>query len=89
MSLCFKARNSHVSEKSQYCTMIEAFFNFRQHLYRLVNLPASIAFLAASLKSLTIWGISSVLSRLGFVNCCTSLLASDLSVEDIGACPFG
>jgi len=60
-----------------------------------VKLPASIAFLAASRKSLTIWGISSVLSLLGVVNCVSSTLLlpiccfSGLSVEDIGACPFG
>jgi len=33
------------------------------------KLPASMAFLAASLKSFTICGISSVLNLLGGVNC--------------------
>ena len=60
-----------------------------------MNLPASIAFLAASLKSLTTRGTSSVVSRLGAVNSATSkpLLrtcgVNALSVEDNGACPFG
>ena len=54
------------------------------------NSPASIAFLAAILKSLTIWGISSVLSRRGGVECAPSyaLMVKGLSVEEIRACPF-
>jgi hypothetical protein len=54
-----------------------------------------MAFLAASLKSLTMFGISSVLSRLGGENSATSIPllricgVSGLSVEDTGACPFG
>jgi len=62
---------------------------------KISKLPASIAFLAASLKSLTMFEISSVLSRLGGVNFAIlkPLLricgVSDLSVDDIGACPFG
>lgn len=59
------------------------------------KLPASIAFLAASLKSLTICGISSVLNRLGGVYSATSTPldstwgVSGLSVQETGACPFG
>ncbi|KAJ0858982.1 hypothetical protein HanRHA438_Chr13g0607281 [Helianthus annuus] len=55
-------------------------------------LPASIAFLAATLKSSTIRGISCVVSFLGGVKVATSMpppLVNPLSVEDIGACPFG
>ena len=58
-------------------------------------LPASIAFLAATLKSLMIEGISSVSNRLGGVKVATSTpLAltwgfSGLSVLEIGACPLG
>ena len=59
------------------------------------HLPASIAFLAAILKSLTTSGISSVLSRLGGVNFGRSMASEcrsgliGLSVEEIGASPFG
>ena len=59
------------------------------------NLPASMAFLAASLKSLTMLGISSVLNFLGGVNCATSMPLDRswgvkiLSDEEIGAWPFG
>lgn len=58
-------------------------------------LPASIAFLAASLKWLTMVGISSVLRRLGGVNMASSMALeriwgiNGLSVQEMGACPFG
>ena len=58
--------------------------------------PASMVFLAATLKSLTISGISSVPKRLGGVNCLVAALSmpllcsvSGLFVEEIGAWPFG
>lgn len=59
------------------------------------SLPASIAFRAATLKSLTTKGISSVSKRLGTAKVATSIpLAltwgfSGLSVLEIGACPLG
>ena len=51
------------------------------------GLPASMAFRAASLKSFTIWGISSVLNRLGGEHPVSG--ANPLSVLEIGACPLG
>jgi hypothetical protein len=53
-----------------------------------------MAFLAASLKSSTIFGISSVSNRLGFEYSMGSPLERFLgviclSVDEIGACPFG
>jgi len=48
-------------------------------------LPASIAFLAASLNSLTISGISAVLSAVGSVALCVN----GLLVDDIKVCPSG
>ena len=64
-------------------------------LCQTVCLPASIAFLAASLKWLTMVGISSVLRRLGGVNMASSMPLeriwgiNGLSVQEMGACPFG
>lgn len=60
-----------------------------------ILLPASTAFFAATLKSLTIWGISSVDNRCGGENCATSIPlaltwgARGLSVLEIGAWPLG
>lgn len=48
-------------------------------------LPASIAFLAASLNSLTISGISAVLSAVGSVALCVN----GLLVDDIKVCLLG
>jgi hypothetical protein len=62
---------------------------------RIRFLPASIAFLAATLKSLTTRGISSVSNRLGVEKVTTSMPLdptsgfNGLSVLEIGACPLG
>lgn len=61
----------------------------------LKNLPASMAFLAACLKSLTICGISSALNRRGGENSFSSVplwlswAGTGLSVHEIGAWPLG
>ena len=59
------------------------------------HLPASTAFLAATLKSLITKGISWVSSRLGVEKVAISMPLdrtwglNNLSVLDIGACPLG
>lgn len=69
--------------------------NYNLPLKSLRNLPASMAFLAASLKSFTTEGTSSVVSRLGVENSAVSIPLAricgviGLSVQDIGAWPFG